>query len=79
MSKKVGSDKLKAGVVKVDKMDFPYTIRKDRKTKPLYARFGREVKNYKDDGTPLPSANSSYCQVCSGLSPPSNNACRAHT
>ena len=53
MSKKVGSDKLKAGVVKVDKMDFPYTIRKDRKTKPLYARFGREVKNYKDDGTPV--------------------------
>ena len=28
--------------------------------------------------TPLPSANSSYCQVCSGLSPPSDNACRAH-
>ena len=28
--------------------------------------------------TPLPLANSSYCQVCSGLSPPSNNACRAH-
>ena len=28
--------------------------------------------------TPLPSANSSYCQVCSGLSPPSNNACQAH-
>ena len=53
MSKKVGSDKLKAGVVKVDKIDFPYTIRKDRKTKPLYARFGREVKNYKDDGTPV--------------------------
>ena len=24
------------------------------------------------------SANSSYCQVCSGLSPPSFNACRAH-
>ena len=29
--------------------------------------------------TPLPLANSSYCQVCSGLSPPSCNACRAHT
>ena len=29
--------------------------------------------------TPLPLANSSYCQVCSGLSPPSYNACRAHT
>ena len=29
--------------------------------------------------TPLPSANSSYCQVCSGLSPPSDNTCRAHT
>ena len=28
--------------------------------------------------TPLSSANSSYCQVCSGLSPPSCNACRAH-
>ena len=28
--------------------------------------------------TPLPSANSSYCHVCSGLSPPSCNACRAH-
>ena len=28
--------------------------------------------------TPLPLANSSYCQVCSGLSPPSNSACRAH-
>ena len=53
MSKKSGSDKLKPGVVKVDKIDFPYTIRKDRETKPLYARFGREVKNYKDDGTPV--------------------------
>ena len=29
--------------------------------------------------TPLPLTNSSYCQVCSGLSPPSNSACRAHT
>ena len=28
--------------------------------------------------TPLSSANSSYCQVCSGLSPPSDCACRAH-
>ena len=28
--------------------------------------------------TPLSLANSSYCQVCSGLSPPSNRACRAH-
>ena len=28
--------------------------------------------------TPLPSANSSYCQVCSGLSPPSYCPCRAH-
>ena len=28
--------------------------------------------------TPLSSANSSYCQVCSGLSPPSCNTCRAH-
>ena len=28
--------------------------------------------------TPLSSANSSYCQVCSGLSPPSDSACRAH-
>ena len=28
--------------------------------------------------TPLSLANSSYCQVCSGLSPPSCNACRAH-
>ena len=28
--------------------------------------------------TPLPLANSSYCQVCSGLSPPNNSACRAH-
>ena len=28
---------------------------------------------------PLPLANSSYCQVCSGLSPPSCNTCRAHT
>ena len=28
--------------------------------------------------TPLPLANSSYCQVCSGLSPPSDCACRAH-
>ena len=29
--------------------------------------------------TPLPLANSSYCQVCSGLSPPSSSACRAHS
>ena len=29
--------------------------------------------------TPLSSANSSYCQVCSGLSPPSYYACRAHS
>ena len=29
--------------------------------------------------TPLPLANSSYCQACSGLSPPSDSACRAHT
>src|SRR5699024_707531 len=28
--------------------------------------------------TPLPSANSSYCQACSGLSPPSYSPCRAH-
>ena len=28
--------------------------------------------------TPLPLANSSYCQACSGLSPPSDSACRAH-
>ncbi len=28
--------------------------------------------------TPLSLANSSYCRVCSGLSPPSNRACRAH-
>ena len=28
--------------------------------------------------THLPSANSSYCQACSGLSPPSGCACRAH-
>ena len=28
--------------------------------------------------TPLPLANSSYCQVCSGLSPLSCNTCRAH-
>jgi hypothetical protein len=28
--------------------------------------------------TPLPFANSSYCQVCSGLSPPSYSPCRAH-
>src|SRR5699024_2440256 len=28
--------------------------------------------------TPLPLANSSYCQVCSGLSPPSYSPCRAH-
>ena len=28
--------------------------------------------------TPLSSANSSYCQACSGLSPPSDYACRAH-
>ena len=28
--------------------------------------------------TPLPSANSSYCQVCSGLPPPSYSPCRAH-
>ena len=28
--------------------------------------------------TPLPSANSSYCQACSGLPPPSCIACRAH-
>ena len=28
--------------------------------------------------TPLSLANSSYCQVCSGLSPPSDCACRAH-
>ena len=28
--------------------------------------------------TPLSLANSSYCQVCSGLSPPSDSACRAH-
>ena len=28
--------------------------------------------------TPLPLANSSYCQVCSGLSPPNDSACRAH-
>ena len=28
--------------------------------------------------TPLPSANSSYCQVCGGLSPPSYCPCRAH-
>ena len=27
--------------------------------------------------TPLPSANSSYCQACSGLSPPSYRPCRA--
>ena len=29
--------------------------------------------------TPLSLANSSYCQVCSGLSPPSCNACRAQS
>ena len=29
--------------------------------------------------TPLPSANDSYCQVRSGLSPPSYRPCRAHT
>ncbi|MFK3937336.1 hypothetical protein ACI2JA_07455, partial [Alkalihalobacillus sp. NPDC078783] len=29
--------------------------------------------------TPLPSANSSYCQACSGLSPPSYHPCWAHT
>jgi hypothetical protein len=28
--------------------------------------------------TPLPSANSSYCQACRGLSPPSYRTCRAH-
>ena len=28
--------------------------------------------------TPLSLANSSYCQACSGLSPPSGYACRAH-
>ena len=28
--------------------------------------------------SPLPSANSAYCQVCSGLSPPSRCPCRAH-
>src|SRR5699024_2076308 len=28
--------------------------------------------------TPLPSANSSYCQACSGLSPPSYRPCWAH-
>ena len=28
--------------------------------------------------TPLPLANSSCCQVCSGLSPPSYRTCRAH-
>ena len=28
--------------------------------------------------TPLPSANSSCCQVCSGLSPPSYRPCRAN-
>ena len=28
--------------------------------------------------TPLSSANSSYCQACSGLSPPSYYACQAH-
>src|SRR5699024_4178930 len=28
--------------------------------------------------TPLPLANSSYCQACSGLSPPSYSPCRAH-
>ena len=28
--------------------------------------------------TPLPLANSSYCQACSGLSPPSYYTCRAH-
>lgn len=28
--------------------------------------------------TPSSSANSSYCQACSGLSPPSYYACRAH-
>lgn len=28
--------------------------------------------------TPLPLANSSYCQVCSGLSPPSCHLYRAH-
>ena len=29
--------------------------------------------------TPLSLANSSYCHACSGLSPPSYYACRAHT
>jgi hypothetical protein len=28
--------------------------------------------------TPLPLANSSYCQACSGLTPPSYCPCRAH-
>ena len=28
--------------------------------------------------TPLSLANSSYCQACSGLAPPSDYACRAH-
>ena len=28
--------------------------------------------------TPLPLANSSYCQACSGLAPPSYRPCRAH-
>ncbi|MBE0339784.1 nucleoside kinase, partial [Paenibacillus sp. 23TSA30-6] len=26
----------------------------------------------------MPLANSSYCQACSGLSPPSYRPCRAH-
>ena len=30
------------------------------------------------NGRPYSSANSSYCQACSGLSPPSCNTCRAH-
>ena len=29
--------------------------------------------------TPLPSANSSYCHACSGLSPPCCNTCRAQS
>ena len=29
--------------------------------------------------TVLPLANSSYCQTCSGLPPPSDSVCRAHS
>lgn len=46
--------------------------------KALFSLYIRLPPDSISQWTPLSLANSSYCQVCSGLSPPSDSACRAH-